>query len=236
MNDDSTIVESTREIKSLYSDPVAKRFLSKVYLWMALSLLVAAGTAVYSSQSIELLTWCMEHMLALALGSLVIICIMSFGVNRLTSGALAVLLMVFSVVEGLWFGPLLTIYTQQSLGTAFACTAGTFGVMAIYGALTHRNLSVMGNRLLMILIGLIICLVVNLLWLQSGTLDLVLSFGGVVLFSLLTAHDTQKILVMGANVNDEELRAKGAVMGALTLYLDFINIFLFLLRILGDRR
>lgn len=237
MNEENSLEQLAQQREqSLYSHPEAKRFLSKVYAWMALTLFIAAGTAVYCVNDTALLEWCIDHTILLCLGGLVVVCVMSLGCRVFSAGALAILLVLFSVMEGLWFGPLLSFYTQESLGTAFACTAGTFGVMALYGAVTKRNLTLMGRTLMMLLIGLIICLLFNCFLVQSSTFDLVLSLGGVVLFSLLTAHDTQQLLIMGAQEGDETVRAKGAVMGALTLYLDFINIFLFLLRFLGDRR
>ena len=214
---------------------LAKSFINKVFAWMALTLLVTSGVAVYCAGHEEMLAWTMQHPLLLCFGTLGIIVAMSFGARAMSPGALAVLLIVFSVAEGMLFGPLLLCYTQQSLGVTFACAAGTFGATSLYGAFTTRNLSAWGRTLFMLLIGLLICLVINFFW-GSGTFDLVLSFFGVILFSALTAYDTQKLLALGATVADGETRAKASVLGALTLYLDFINIFLFLLRLMGDRK
>lgn len=210
---------------------LVKAYLSKVYTWMAVSLLVTAGTAIYAVNSAEVTLWMLNHPWLPLIGMLGIILIMAFGVRALTSGALAVLLLVFSAVLGLVFAPILLIYTTHSLTLTFASTAGMFGAMAFYGATTRRNLSGMGRTLMMLLFGLIIAGIANLFW-GNGMMDLIISGVGVVVFSLFTAYDTQKILEQGL-CTDEELRRKGAVLGALTLYLDFINLFLYLLRFLG---
>ncbi len=213
---------------------LVRAYLSKVYTWMAVSLLVTTGTAVYAVNSEETIGWMMAHPWLPLIGMLGIILIMSFGVRGLTSGALTVLLLAFSAVLGLVFAPILLIYTTHSLALTFASTAGMFGAMAFYGATTRRNLSGMGRTLMMLLFGLIIAGIANLFW-GNGVMDLMISGVGVVVFSLFTAYDTQKILEQGL-CTDEELRRKGAVLGALTLYLDFINLFLYLLRFLGRSR
>ncbi len=229
------IIRVAKENQLAVSSSLAKAFINKVYGWMALTLFITAGVAAYCSTSEAVLTWTLAHPCILFFTTLAIIIAMSLGVQRMSTGALAALLIAFSVIEGLLFGPLLLVYTQQSLGTAFACAAGAFGITSLYGACTTRNLSSWGRTLFMLLMGLLLCLVVNYFW-GNGVFDLALSFFGVVLFSALTAYDTQKLLAMGAGVADGEIRSKAAVLGALTLYLDFINLFLFLLRLLGNRR
>ena len=233
--EEQQIIDIAKGQDAAASYALARTFINKVYAWMALTLLITAGVAVYSTGHDEMLAWTLQHPLLLCLGTLGIIVAMSLGARAMSPGALAVLLIVFSVAEGMLFGPLLLCYTQQSLGVAFACAAGAFGATSLYGAFTTRNLSVWGRTLFMLLIGLLPCLVINVFW-GNGAFDLVLSFFGVILFSALTAYDTQKLLAMGAGVADGTLRSKAAVLGALTLYLDFINIFLFLLRLMGDRR
>lgn len=210
---------------------IARAHLNKVYLWMSVCMLLTAGVAAYTAQSVPALTWVMEHQMLTFIGLLAIILVMNFGARALTAGALGVLLLAFAAVQGLIFGPLLTFYTQESLGLTFGCTAGMFGAMSLYGAMTKRNLTGMGRTLMMVLFGLIICSIVNIFW-GNGMFDLVCSVVGVVLFSLLTAYDTQKILEQGTS-DDPELRSKGAVFGALSLYLDFLNLFLYLLHFLG---
>lgn len=156
---------------------------------------------------------------------------MCFAARRLTAGALGVLLVVFAVTQGLLFGPILCHFTQESLGLTFACTAGMFGAMSIFGVMTKVDMSGWGRGLLMALIGLIIVGIANAFW-GNGVAELFISASGVVIFSLLTAYDTQKLLNEGLYGTEEE-RRKGAILGALSLYLDFINLFLYLLRFLG---
>ena len=163
-----------------------------------------------------------------------IILIMAFFRNALTAGALTVLFITFSALEGVLLGPVLSVYTTQSLGLTFACTAGMFGAMALYGAVTKRNLSGMGRTLMMLLFGLIIAGIANIFF-GSNTADLIISGAGVIIFALYTAYDTQRLLAEGAWLTDEDQRTKGAIMGAVNLYLNFLNLFLYLLRFLGDR-
>lgn len=210
---------------------LARHYLNKVYAWMSVTMLVTAGTAIYALQSAEMLTWIDSHMLLLVLGSIAVILTMLFAARRLTAGALAALLIVFAVAEGLLFGPILCFYTQESLGLTFACTAGMFGAMSLFGAMTKINLSSWGRGLFMALLGLIIAGFANIFW-GNGLMELIISAAGVIIFSMLTAYDTQKLLQEGLYGTEEE-RNKGAILGALSLYLDFLNLFLYLLRFLG---
>lgn len=229
-----TIHMSEVPVSSLYSHPLAKAFLSKVYAWMAVSMLVTAAVAVYCTRSVGMMEWVMAHPLMLCLGSVGIVLVMVLFHGVLTSGALSVLLMLYAAAAGMLFGPLLEVYTQESLGLTFGCTAGTFAVMSVYGMFTKRDLSPWGRAMIMGLIGLIIASIVNCFW-GNGTFDLVISIAGVIIFTVLTAYDTQKILREGLVLEGSE-RSKGAVLGALSLYLDFLNLFLYLLRFLGDRK
>lgn len=213
---------------------MAKAYLSKVYAWMALSLLVTAGVAYYCSQDAACLMWVCEHMVLVALSTFVIVLAMFFCTRFLTSGALAVLLMAYAGATGLLFGPLALFYTKQSLAQAFICTAGTFGVMTVYGMYTKRDISPWGRALFMGLIGLIIAMIVSIFF-GGSTMNMIINIAGVVIFTLFTAYDTQMILRQGLILRGDA-RAKGAVLGALELYLDFINLFLYLLRLLGDRK
>lgn len=213
---------------------LAKAYLNKVYLWMAATMLVTAGVASWTTHNLDAMMFAAEHPWMLLLGGLGIVLVMSFGARALPSAMLGLLLILFSAVEGLFLGPVLQAYTQHSVGLAFGCTAGMFGAMSIYGYFTKRNLQGMGRMLIMALIGLIVAGVINIFW-GNGTFDLAVSVIGVIVFCLFTAYDTQKILREGLYCEDEEIRRKGAVMGALALYLDFLNLFLYLLRILGSR-
>lgn len=222
---------NSNTLDSQAANALARAYLNKVYAWMAVTMLVTAGTAIYTLQSAEMLTWVMNNLWLLIIGSIGIIIIMCFAARRLTAGALGILLMAFAVAEGLLFGPILCHYTQESLGLTFGCTAGMFGAMSLFGAMTKINMSGWGRGLLMGLIGLIIAGIANAFW-GNGMTELIISAAGVILFSILTAYDTQKLLQEGLYGTEEE-RSKGAILGALSLYLDFINLFLYLLRFLG---
>ncbi len=210
-------------------------YLNKVYMWMAIALVITAAVAAHTANSPEAMAWVCSGMgsLVTILGSLGIIIVMHFMRNKLTSSALTMLFLTYSALTGLFFGPLLVAYTSQSLGLAFGCTAGTFGAMSIYGATTKRNLSTMGRFFFMALIGLLICIFLN--WfIGSSMLDFAICIGGVLIFSGLTAYDTQKLIEEGGILQDHQM-AKPAIFGALSLYLDFINLFLYLLRLIGNR-
>lgn len=208
---------------------LAKAYLNKVYLWMSATMLVTAGVASWTTHNLDAMMFAAEHPWMLLLGGLGIILVMSFGARALPAAVLGLLLILFSAVEGLFLGPVLQAYTQHSVGLAFGCTAGMFGAMSVYGYFTKRNLMGMRRMLIMALLGLIVAGIVNIFW-GNGTFDLVVSAIGVIVFCLFTAYDTQKILQEGLYCEDEELRRKGAIMGALALYLDFLNLFLYLLR------
>ncbi len=222
---------NSNTLDSQAANALARAYLNKVYAWMAATMLVTAGTALYALQSAEMLTWVVSNIWLLILGSIGVIIVMCLAARRLTAGALGILLMVFAVAEGLLFGPILCHYTQESLGLTFACTAGMFGAMSLFGAMTKINMSSWGRGLFMGLIGLIIAGIANAFW-GNGMTELIISAAGVILFSILTAYDTQKLLQEGLYGTEEE-RSKGAILGALSLYLDFINLFLYLLRFLG---
>lgn len=177
------------QLQAANSAALAKSFLNKVYLWMAVCMLITAGVAAFTAQDTQSLMWVAENHWLVALGTLGIVVFMSFGANRLSYGALTVLLLTFAGVQGLLFGPMLVVYKMDSIAQAFACTAAMFGGMSIYGAVTKRNLSTMGRTLMMLLIGLLVAMIVNI-FMGSGMLDLCISCAGVVIFALFTAYDT----------------------------------------------
>lgn len=213
------------------SAALAKAFLNKVYLWMAVCMLITAGVAAYTAQDAQSLMWAAKNSWIVCLGTLGIIMFMSFGANKLSTGALTIMLLAFAGIQGLLFGPVLVVYGMDSVAKAFGCTAAMFGGMSIYGAVTKRNLSTMGRTLFMLLIGLLVAMIVNIFW-GNNMLDFGISCAGVVIFALFTAYDTQRLIELGT-CEDETVRSKGAVLGALSLYLDFINLFLMLLRFFG---
>ena len=158
---------------------------------------------------------------------------LSARIEKLSSGTAAVLFYLYSMINGITLTPIFLVYTQTSIATTFFLTAGTFGAMTIFGYLTRQDLSKIGSFLFMALIGLILCLIVNV-FMQNSMFSLMISCAGVLIFVGLTAWDTQAIKRMAAEA-DPTMVNKVATWGALTLYLDFINLFIYLLRIFGSR-
>jgi FtsH-binding integral membrane protein len=146
-----------------------------------------------------------------------------------------ILFLAYSALSGVTLTPIFYAYTASSIGTTFFVTAGTFATMALYGATTKRDLTGLGSMLMMALVGLVIASIVNI-FLGSGLMSLVISAAGVLIFVGLTAYDVQSLTRMAQNVSTEDDTHRFAIIGALKLYLDFINLFLFLLRFLGTGR
>jgi hypothetical protein len=167
---------------------------------------------------------------------LAVVLALSFGISRISAGTAQALFWVYAALVGVQFSSLFLVYTGASVAQAFFATAAAFLGLSLYGYTTKRDLSAMGTFFIMGVVGLIVAMVINL-FLRSPGLDLAISAIGVLIFAGLTAYDTQKIKsVYFAVAGHGEAMAKTAVMGALQLYLDFINMFLFLLRFMGDRR
>jgi FtsH-binding integral membrane protein len=166
---------------------------------------------------------------------LVFVMVLSFGINRLSTPAAQALFWGFATVMGLSLSSIFLVYTDGSIAQTFFATAAAFVGLSLFGYTTKRDLSAMGTFLIMGVVGIFVAMLINL-FLQSSALDLAISFIGVLLFAGLTAYDTQKIKNMYDYVaNDEQMLGRTAIMGALTLYLDFINMFMFLLQFLGNR-
>jgi uncharacterized protein len=173
--------------------------------------------------------------IVLFLGTLGLVFLISWRIDRLQPSTALTLFMVYAGVLGLMLSSVLLAYTHTSIARVFFISAASFGALSLYGYTTQRDLSAMGSFLMMGLIGLILAMLVNM-FLKSSGLDFVISAVGVLIFAGLTAWDTQKIKEMYDPNEDGTLTGRKAVMGALSLYLDFINLFLFMLRFLGDRR
>jgi FtsH-binding integral membrane protein len=157
-------------------------------------------------------------------------------IDKMSAATATALFIAYAAINGLTLSIIFLAYTAASVTSVFFITGGVFGAMSIYGYVTKRDLTTIGNLCFMALIGLIIAMVVNI-FMHSSTMYWIISFAGVLIFVGLTAYDTQKIKQMATCVEgDFESGRKGAIMGALALYLDFINLFLFLLRIFGSRR
>ncbi|MFH1913835.1 MAG: Bax inhibitor-1/YccA family protein [Pseudomonadota bacterium] len=162
---------------------------------------------------------------------------LSFKISTMNPSTATSLFLAFSALNGFSLAPILMAYTTASVVSTFVTTAGMFGAMSLYGMLTKKDLTSWGSLLFMGLIGIIIAMVVNI-FMQSSAMAFAISVIGVIIFLGLTAYDTQKLKTMGENVpaGDTAAIRRGTILGALTLYLDFYNLFLMLLRLMGDRR
>lgn len=211
----------------------------KVYLWMTLALCITGFTAWavadtgiwYTIASNRLLFW------GLIIVELGLVFGISAGINKLSVPVATLLFAIYSVVNGVTMASIFLVYDLKSIAAVFFITAGMFAVMGIIGAVLKINLSKIGPILLMGVVGLIIASLVNIFFIKNGFMDLVISWIGVVIFAGLTIYDTQRIknMLMEADY-PEATTQKIALMGALSLYLDFINMFLYLLRIFGGNR
>ena len=212
--------------------------MSKVYLWMTLALVVTGMTAYYVASSPAILYAIVSNQIAfwgLFIGELVLVFVLSSRIMSLSFVTASLMFVIYSIMNGVFFSFILLAYTEQSIATTFLITAGTFGAMSLFGFVTKRDLSAMGRILFMLLIGLIIATVVNIFMKAEG-LTLILNYAGVVIFVGLTAYDTQSIKQMLQEHGDKEGAEKIALLGSLSLYLDFINLFIYLLRFFGESR
>ena len=210
----------------------------KVYVWMTLALVITGITAYIVSHNESILMTLYSTpalMWGMVIGELVLVFVISGMIQRLSLTVATLLFVLYSAVNGVTLAPILMIYTGASVAKVFFITAGTFAAMAFFGYTTKKDLSSMGKLLFMALIGLIIATIVNLFMKSSG-LEMILSYAGVIIFVGLTAWDTQKIKNMLATCPEPTEEAqKIALLGSLSLYLDFINLFIYLLRIFGSR-
>jgi hypothetical protein len=223
---------------------LAKNFLANVFAWMGIALAITAFTAYYFASNEALLFSLINRETGgftglgwvVMLSPIGFVLAMSLGFNRFSTGTLTLLFGVYSILMGASLSFILLIYTSASVFKTFAVTAGMFGIMSFVGYTTKTDLTKFGSLMFMGLIGIIIASVVNM-FLRSGTMDYIISFIGVLVFTGLTAYDVQKLKRIGAGLQyGAQPTGKLVIMGALSLYLDFINLFLFLLRFLGDRR
>jgi FtsH-binding integral membrane protein len=227
--------ESTRWAASS-ALPVLMR---KVYTWMALALVITGVTAYGVANSPAILQMIVTNKIlffGLLIGELALVWGVSAMIDRLSLTTATLLFVLYSVINGVTLSFIFLAYTYESVTSVFFITAGTFAAMALFGYFTKTDLSSIGRILFMALIGLIIATIVNI-FVKSSGLGMILNYVGVLIFVGLTAWDTQKIKQMLATAEDTgETAQKVALMGALSLYLDFINLFLYLLRIFGSSR
>ncbi|WON78007.1 Bax inhibitor-1/YccA family protein [Serratia sp. UGAL515B_01] len=215
-------------------------YMAQVYGWMTCGLLLTAFVAWYVSYNSQIQAFIFSSQItffALIIAQLGLVFVISGMVSRLSGSAATSLFMLYSALTGLTLSVILLQYTGESIARTFVITAGMFGAMSIYGYTTKRDLSGFGSMLFMGLIGIVLASLVNI-WLKSTVLMWVVTYVGVLVFVGLTAYDTQKLKEMGEqlNPNDRDSFRKYSIVGALRLYLDFINLFLMLLRIFGNRR
>ncbi|MDR0805752.1 MAG: Bax inhibitor-1/YccA family protein [Enterobacteriaceae bacterium] len=214
-------------------------YMSQVYGWMTCGLLLTAFTAYFvTGTALQMFIFSSNiTFFGLIIVQLGVVFFLSGMLNRISGSMATTLFMLYSVLTGLTMSSIFIAYTSSSIASTFFITAGTFGAMSLYGYTTKRDLSGLGSMMMMGLIGIILASLVNI-FLKSPALTWAITYIGVIVFVGLTAHDTQKLKAIGEqiSIDDRESYRKTSIMGALTLYLDFINLFLMLLRILGDRR
>ena len=211
-----------------------------VYTWMTLALVITGAVAMYMAKSMTLLSMIMQNSLlfwGILIAELGVVWYLSARIHRISFTSATLLFILYSILNGATLSMIFLIYTMSSIATTFFVTAGTFGVMALFGYITKKDLTRLGSLCFMGIIGIIIASLVNI-FLQNSMMEMIISYIGVLLFVGLTAYDSQKIkrLLMQDGVEINETTQKIALLGAMTLYLDFINLFLYLLRILGDRK
>ena len=211
----------------------------KVYLWMTLALALSGLTAYYVSGNYSLMETIIMNRAVfwiLIIAEFGLVIGLSAAINKLSFPVAAIMFAAYSIINGMLLSVIFVAYTTSSIATTFFVTAGTFAAMAVVGTVTKTDLTKLGSILLMALIGIIIATVVNL-FLHNETMDIVISGIGVLVFTGLTAYDAQKIKLMAEQAEEvNDSTQKIAVLGALSLYLDFINLFLYLLRFMGNRK
>ncbi|WP_058913881.1 Bax inhibitor-1 family protein [Entomohabitans teleogrylli] len=215
-------------------------YMAQVYGWMTCGLLLTAFIAWFAANTPAVMMFVFSSKITffgLIIAQLALVFVISGMVHKLSAGVATSLFMLYSALTGLTFASIFVVYTYSSIASTFVVTGGMFGAMSLYGYTTKRDLSGLGSMLFMALIGLILASLVNL-WLKSTALMWAVTYIGVLVFVGLTAYDTQKLKNIGEqiDVNDRDNLRKYSILGALTLYLDFINLFLMLLRIFGNRR
>lgn len=232
----SGVVSRERELEMSAAFPVLMR---KVYLWMTLALVITGFSAYYVASSETLMTALFTNQIlfwGLIIGELVLVFALSAAINKLSLTTATLMFVLYSVVNGATMSFIFIVYTAASVTNVFFITASTFAVMALFGYFTKKDLSSLGKILMMTLIGIIIATIVNIFTKSEG-MAMILNYLGVLVFVGLTAYDTQKIKQMLMQAPDAgEGAQKVALLGALSLYLDFINLFIYLLRIFGSRR
>lgn len=229
------------ELKAATPEQVAvvqQSFLNKVFGWMFLGLLVTAAVAAYFSQTLDMQQFVEDNpfiFFGAIIAQLVLVFVLVGAVAAMSPSVAGLVFLLYSGLTGFVFSMIISAYTPGSIASTFAITAGMFGAMALFGFVTKRDLTSLGSILFMALIGFIIASIVNIIWFNE-TIYWILTGIGIVIFCGLTAWDMQKLKQMSTQAMDDDTADKAAIVGALSLYLDFINLFLLLLRIFGRSR
>ena len=226
--------------QTLAQSSVFAVLMRNVYTWMACGLAMTALTAMIVGRNENwVYTLATSGMYwGLLIAEVVLVIFLSARINKMSFATAGLMFAAYAILNGVTMSIIMLLYTAESIAQAFFVTAGTFGAMSLVGFFIKKDLSAMGRTLMMALIGLIIATIVNIFW-QNSMMASILNYAGVIIFVALTAYDTQKIKVMlqqaqYAGISDQT--NKLALMGSLTLYLDFINLFLYILRLFGNRK
>jgi FtsH-binding integral membrane protein len=216
---------------------VISRFFNAVYAWMAAGLALTALVAWWVSTRPDIMATVQGPLLfPLIIAEFVLVIAISAATQKLSPTAATALYLLYSALNGLTLSGLFFRFAHATLASAFVVTAGMFGAMSLYGMFTRRDLTAWGGMLFMALVGLVLASFVSIFW-HNGVFNALINYAGVLIFVGLTAYDTQKLkYVATATANDPRAAARLSVNGALMLYLDFLNLFLLLLRIMGNRR
>lgn len=221
------------------AEDLQRAFVTKVYSWMMAGLMITGIIALLTIQVpglVEMIFSSRFAFLGIVIAQLGLVIWLSARVEKMSAATATAVFLGYSALTGLTLSVVFLAYTSASLATTFFVTAGTFGAMSAYGYITKRDLTSMGSFLMMGLIGVVLASVVNI-FLNNSTIYWITTYIGILIFVGLTAYDTQKIKGMsGVSLQGGDLEQKGAIMGALRLYLDFINLFLMLLRVMGNRK
>jgi uncharacterized protein len=234
-----------QQIPSAYNLPaseetaeIQRSFITRVYAWMTFGLFITAAAALVtiSTPLINAVVSNQFLFFGLLIGELVLVVVLSAAVSKLNPFAAGLLFAGYAGLNGVTLAVLLLVYTSQSIAITFGVTAAMFGIMTLWGYTTHRDLTRLGSLLIMALIGMVLASIVNI-FLRNSAIYWITTFIGILIFIGLIAYDTQKLKRMSLAVSqDGELVQKASIVGALALYLDFINLFLLLLRLLGRRK
>ncbi len=233
MNNNLTLEQQITQIQAT--------FISKVYGWMTCALVITGVVAMWAASTPAVLDFLfpasgsMMTFYMLIAAELIAVVYLTARIHKMSAETAGTVFLLYSVLNGLTLSVVFLIYTSSSIASTFLVAAATFGVMSAYGYTTKKDLTSIGNLLFMALIGLVIASGVNF-FMQSALLYWIITYAGVLIFVGLVAYDTQKIKRMAAADDGVEVYQKKAIFGALTLYLDFVNLFLYLLRFLGDRK